>query len=79
LYLSPYFSSKACFSASADALWPPPVLDIMIRMVFCCFSRAADLRRDGNGHSRSCSASEGPQNCRAVAAAVAAAAAAAQQ
>jgi hypothetical protein len=64
LYLSPYFSSKACFSASADALWPPPVLDIMMRMVFCCLSRAAELRRDAKGHSRSCSAFEGPQNYR---------------
>jgi hypothetical protein len=38
----------------------------MIRIVFCFLSRAAGVLRDWNGHSRSCSALDGPQNYTAV-------------
>lgn len=66
LYLSPYFSSNACCSASADALWPPPVFDIMISTVFCFLLLAVALLKPGRGHSRRWKALEGPQNCRGI-------------
>lgn len=41
-----------------------PVLDIMIRIVFCFLLLVLDLLlKPGRGHRRSWKALEGPQNC----------------
>lgn len=49
VYSSPYSSWNACLMASALALCPPPVLDIMIRMDFFLSSLGAVEGGRGSG------------------------------